>query len=33
MDVLGLTHHEPNALVVTAADRGRFFEILRTALT
>lgn len=33
MDVLGLTHHEPNALVVTGADRQRFLDILRAALT
>ena len=33
MDVLGLTHHEPNALVVTAADDARFLAILRAALT
>ncbi len=33
MDVLGLTHHSPNARVVIAADRGRFLEMLQTALT
>lgn len=33
MDVLGLTHHEPNALVVTEADADRFLAILRSALT
>lgn len=32
MDLLGLTHHEPNALVVTAADRDRFVRMLRTAV-
>jgi purine nucleosidase len=32
MDVLGLTHRAANALVVTAADRDRFLEILRAAL-
>ena len=33
MDVLGLTDAEPNALVVTAADRDRFVTMLRAALT
>ena len=33
MDVLGLTDAEPNALVVTAADRERFIGMLRAALT
>jgi purine nucleosidase len=33
MDVLGLTDQEPNALVVTAADRGRFLDMLRTAVS
>jgi len=33
MDLLGLTDAEPNALVVTAADRERFIEMLRNALT
>ncbi|HWL41383.1 MAG TPA: nucleoside hydrolase [Ilumatobacter sp.] len=33
MDVLALTGHEPNALVVTAADDARFLAILRSALT
>lgn len=33
MDVLGLTHHEPNALVITAADSDRFLAILRATLT
>lgn len=32
MDVLGLTGLPPNALVVTAADRGRFMEMLRAAM-
>lgn len=32
MDVLGLTDQEPNALVVTAADRDRFLDMLRTAV-
>jgi purine nucleosidase len=32
MDLLGLTHHEPNALVVTAADQPRFLQMLRAAL-
>jgi inosine-uridine nucleoside N-ribohydrolase len=32
MDLLGLTHAEPNASVVTRADRARFIEMLRTAL-
>lgn len=33
MDLLGLTGHEPNALVVTAADRDRFLTMLRDAVT
>jgi purine nucleosidase len=33
MDLLGLTGQEPNALVVTAADRGRFLAMLRAAVT
>lgn len=33
MDVLGLQHTEPNALVVTAADHERFVAMLRRALT
>lgn len=33
MDLLGLTGAEPNALVVTAADRERFIAMLRTALS
>ncbi len=33
MDLLGLTGHEPNARVVTAADRSRFLAMLRAALT
>jgi purine nucleosidase len=33
MDVLGLTHRAPNALVVTDADGDRFLQILRAALT
>lgn len=33
MDVLGLNHVEPNALVVTEADPARFLAILRSALT
>ena len=32
MDVLGLTDQEPNALVVTTADRDRFLDMLRTAV-
>lgn len=32
MDLLGLTHHEPNALVVTEADADRFLRMLRSAL-
>jgi purine nucleosidase len=32
MDLLGLTDHEPNALVVTAADRQRFVAMLRAAV-
>jgi len=33
MDLLGLTDAEPNALVVTAADRDRFIAMLRAAFT
>ncbi len=33
MDVLGLTGHEPNALVVTKANRALFIDMLRTAVT
>ncbi len=33
MDVLGFTGGEPNARVVTSADRHRFIEMLRAALT
>ena len=33
MDLLGLTGHESNALVVTAADRDRFLEMLQAALS
>jgi purine nucleosidase len=33
VDLLGLTGHEPNALVVTAADDRRFQQMLATALT
>ena len=33
MDVLGLTGAEPNALVVTAADRARFLTMLRAAVS
>jgi purine nucleosidase len=33
MDVLGLQHAEPNALVVTAADHERFVAMLRAALS
>jgi purine nucleosidase len=32
MDQLGFTGRAPNALVVTAADRARFLEMLRAAL-
>jgi inosine-uridine nucleoside N-ribohydrolase len=32
MDVLGLTDAEPNALVVTAADRDRFLAMLHAAV-
>jgi inosine-uridine nucleoside N-ribohydrolase len=32
MDVLGLTDRPANALVVTAADRQRFLDMLRTAI-
>lgn len=32
-DLLGLTDLEPNATVVSAADRGLFLTMLRTALT
>ncbi len=32
MDLLGLTPHEPNAVVVTAADRDRFLAMLGDAL-
>lgn len=32
MDLLGFTGHEPNALVVTAADRERFLEMLFAAV-
>jgi purine nucleosidase len=32
MDVLGLLGHEPNATVVTAADRARFLQMLRAAV-
>jgi purine nucleosidase len=32
MDVLGLGHHTPNALVVTEADHQRFVDMLRGAL-
>lgn len=33
MDLLGLTGAEPNALVVTTADRDRFIDMLRRALS
>lgn len=33
MDLLGFLPHEPNALVVTSADRDRFVEMLRDALS
>jgi purine nucleosidase len=33
MDVLGLSDRQPNATVVTEADRSRFLEMLRSALT
>lgn len=33
MDKLGLNHREPNATVVIEADRGRFLDLLRNALT
>jgi purine nucleosidase len=33
MDLLGLTGSAPNALVVTAADRDRFLDLLRSSLT
>jgi purine nucleosidase len=33
MDVLGLTQREPNALVVIAADRGRFLAMLRNSVS
>jgi purine nucleosidase len=33
MDLLGLTGREPNALVVTAADRNRFLSMLRAAVS
>jgi purine nucleosidase len=33
MDLLGLTGQEPNALVVTAADRERFLAMLRDAVS
>lgn len=33
MDLLGLTHADPNASVVTQADRPRFIEMLRSALS
>jgi purine nucleosidase len=33
MDLLGLTGREPNALVVTAADRGRFLAMLRDSVS
>jgi purine nucleosidase len=33
MDLLGLTDAEPNATVVTHADRARFIEMLRDALS
>jgi purine nucleosidase len=33
MDLLGLTGHEPNALVVMAADRGRFLAMLRESVS
>jgi purine nucleosidase len=32
MDVLGLTDAEPNATVVTCADRAKFIDMLRAAL-
>lgn len=32
MDLLGFTGHEPNALVVTSADRTRFLEMLDAAV-
>ena len=32
MDLLGFTGHEPNALVVTSADRSRFLEMLHAAV-
>jgi purine nucleosidase len=32
MDLLGFTGKEPNALVVTAADRGLFLEMLFEAV-
>ena len=33
MDLLGFTGQEPNARVVTAADRDRFLDMLRAAVT
>jgi purine nucleosidase len=33
MDLLEFTDHQPNALVVTKADRGRFVEMLRAAIS
>jgi len=33
MDLLGFTDGEPNALVVTAADHGRFVDMLRAAIS
>ena len=33
MDLLEFTDQPPNALVVTAADRDRFLEMLRTAIS
>jgi inosine-uridine nucleoside N-ribohydrolase len=33
MDLLGLSGEEPNALVVTGADRSRFLEMLRAAVS
>jgi len=33
MDKLGLNHREPNATVVVEADRNRFLDLLRNALT
>jgi hypothetical protein len=32
MDLLAFTGNEPNALVVTAADRDRFVAMLRSAV-